>query len=220
MESHRLILLRRPAALNLQPGPFVPEAASLDEIDQAWSALRRRNPRCFDGPILHVLGVSRNGHGGVAIHLVESSYRFHAVRLAGVETGARPLGVKGMAFRGGAWLMGRRSESVAFHPGAWEFVPGGSLRPGIDPSSMIAEELGEESGLELASPPVPIALFFDAAASTWEIVHRIEVRERESIDPPGWEYRELRWVRPGEEPQPLSPAAVAMLPLRRAGASG
>ncbi len=219
MPSPRLILLRRPAVLNLQAGPFVPEGVALDEIDAAWEAMRRRNPRCFDGPILHVLGVSRNGHGGVTIHLVESSYRLHAVRLAGIETGVRPLGVKGMACRRGAWLMGRRSESVAFHPGLWEFVPGGSLRPGVEPAAMLAEELGEESGFELASTPVPAAVLYDAAACTWEIVHRLELRERESIDPPGWEYRELRWVQPGHEPRPLSPAAEAMLALRGEGAS-
>lgn len=217
VESHRLILLRRPAVLSLQPEPFVPASVSLDEVDAAWGELQRRNPRCFDGPILHVLGVSRNGHGGVAIHLAESTYRWHAVRLAGIETGVRPLGVKGMAFRRNAWLMGRRSESVAFHPGAWEFVPGGSLQAGVEPAAMLAEELGEESGFELAAPPIPIAILYDAAACTWEIVHRLELRERDSIDPPGWEYRELRWVEPGREPRPLSPAAVAMLPLRGEG---
>jgi hypothetical protein len=214
MDSARTILLRRPPVLNRVGGLFVPAALPLGEVDAAWAGLVRENPRYFDGPTLHVLGVSRNGHGGVTIHVIESAYRFYAVLRQGLDSGVRPLGVKGMAQRNGAWLMGRRSASVAFYPDAWEFVPGGSMQPGVEPAQMLAQELGEESGFRLAAPPLPVALLYDPGAYTWEIVHRIEVEPSDSIDPPGWEHRELRWVRPGEEPQPLAPVAEAMLPLR------
>jgi ADP-ribose pyrophosphatase YjhB (NUDIX family) len=202
--------------LNLVPGAFVPAEPSLEEIDAAWDAMRVANPRFFDGRALHVLGVSRNGHGGVLIHLMETAYRFYAVIREGLDTGVRPLGVKGIAADAASprWLMGRRAANVAYYPDQWEFVPGGCLEPGVEPAAMLLRELGEESGFEAASPPVPVALLYDPSAFTWEIVHRVEVHPREGIDPPGWEYRELRFVARGEEPSPLSPIAERMLALR------
>lgn len=202
--------------LNLVPGGFVPAEPPLAEIDAAWASMRAANPRFFDGRALHVFGVSRNGHGGVVIHLMETAYRFYAVIREGLDTGVRPLGVKGIAAdtSSGRWLMGRRAANVAYYPDQWEFVPGGCLEPGVEPAAMLLQELGEESGFEAASAPVPVALLYDPSAFTWEIVHRVEVQPRAGIDPPGWEYRELRLVAHGEEPSPLSPIAERMLPLR------
>lgn len=195
----------------------MPTDPSLEAIDASWEALRRSNPRYFDGRVLHVLGVSRNGHGGVVVHAMETAYRFYAVIREGLDTGVRPLGVKGIAAGTESprrWLMGRRSPHVAYYPDQWEFVPGGCLEPGAEPGAMLLRELGEESGFEASSPPVPVALLYDPGAHTWEIVHRLEVRPRAGIDPPGWEYRELRFVAAGEEPAPLSPIAERMLSLR------
>lgn len=214
MDQSRVIPLRRPPVLNVVPGTFVPTTPSLEEVDRAWDGLQRANRRYFDGRMLHVLGVSRNGHGGVVVHAMECAYRFYAVIGAGLETGVRPLGVKGIVEREGRWLMGLRSREVAYHAGQWEFVPGGCLEPDIAPDSMLERELGEESGFAAAGPPVPLALLYDPTACTWEIVHRLAVRERPGIDPPGWEYRELRWVEPGQEPSPLSPVAEVMRRLR------
>jgi 8-oxo-dGTP pyrophosphatase MutT (NUDIX family) len=206
--------------VNLVPGAFVPADPPLEAIDARWDAMRAANPRFFDGRALHVLGVSRNGHGGVVVHAMETAYRFYAVIREGLDTGVRPLGVKGIAAEAAAasapprWLMGRRASNVAYYPDQWEFVPGGCLEPDVDPAAMLLRELGEESGFEAAAPPVPVALLYDPSAFTWEIVHRIEVRSRDGIDPPGWEYRELRFVARGEEPSPLSPIATRMLSLR------
>lgn len=205
--------------VNLVPGAFVPAEPALEAIDAAWSRLREQNSRFFDGRVLHVLGVSRNGHGGVVVHVMEAAYRFYAVIACGLDTGVRPLGVKGLAEVDGddgrrRWLMGRRSDRVAYYPDRWEFVPGGCLEPGVDPAEMLLRELGEESGFEAASPPVPVALLYDPSAFSWELVHRVAIRPRAGIDPPGWEYRELRWVALGDEPQPLSPIARRMQPLR------
>lgn len=210
----RIIPLRRPVTLNVVPGAFVPDETPLSEVDRAWEELRGGNARYFDGRMLHVLGVSRNGHGGVAVHAMECAYRFYAVIGAGLDTGVRPLGVKGIAEREGRWLMGLRSTEVAYHPGQWEFVPGGCLEPGVAPDAMLRRELGEESGFEAVGAPVPVALLYDPTAFTWEIVHRLTIRPRAEIDPPGWEYRELRWVAAGEEPAPLSPVAETMRRLR------
>lgn len=182
----------------------MPRSVSLEEVDAAWATLCARNPRYFDGPVLQVLGVSRNGHGGVQIHVQESSYRFVAVAALGIDCGARPIGVKGFVRDGDRVLMGRRSRSVASYPGAWEFVPGGTLEPGEAPEAAVARELSEEAQLEAASPPVAVAVLFDTTASSWEIVYRIAARldalPKAGCECGGWEYDEFRAVdRAGAE---------------------
>lgn len=182
----------------------MPQSASLEEVDAAWATLCARNPRYFDGAVLQVLGVSRNGHGGVQIHVQESSYRFVAVAALGIDCGARPIGVKGFVRDGDRVLMGRRSRSVASYPGAWEFVPGGTLEPGEAPEAAVARELSEEAQLEAASPPVAVAVLFDTTASSWEIVYRIAARldalPKAGCECGGWEYDEFRAVdRAGAE---------------------
>ena len=182
----------------------MPRSVSLEEVDAAWATLCARNPRYFDGAVLQVLGVSRNGHGGVQIHVQESSYRFVAVAALGIDCGARPIGVKGFVCDGDRVLMGRRSRSVASYPGAWEFVPGGTLEPGEAPEAAVARELSEEAQLEAASPPVAVAVLFDTTASSWEIVYRIAARldalPKAGCECGGWEYDEFRAVdRAGAE---------------------
>lgn len=186
-------MLRRPPVLVKVEGRFVPQRVTLEEVDAAWASLCARNPRYFDGPVLQVLGVSRNGHGGVQIHVQESSYRFIAVSALGLDCGARPVGVKGIVESDGRVLIGRRSRSVAHYPGAWEFVPGGTLEPGEAPDAAIAREFAEEARLALSAPPVAVAVLFDTVASSWEIVFRLaaDVRELPEV---GWEYDEFRLV--------------------------
>ena len=189
----RVIPLRRPPVLVRIEGRFVPQGVSLEAVDAAWATLCARNPRSFDGPVLQVLGVSRNGHGGVQIHVQESSYRFTAVSALGVDCNARPIGVKGIVGSGGAALIGRRSRSVAHYPGEWEFVPGGTLEPGEAPDAAIARELAEEARLTPSSPPLAVAVVFDAVASSWEIVYRIHA-EVTDLPEVGWEHDEFRLV--------------------------
>ena len=76
----RVIQLRRPPVVVRVEGRFVPTVAPLDEIEARWKGLCAENPRYFDGTMLQVLGTSRNGHGGVQIHVQECSYRFYAVQ--------------------------------------------------------------------------------------------------------------------------------------------
>lgn len=217
MVEARTILLRRPPVLVQADGRHVPKSVALDEVDARWDALCARNPRCFDGPVLHVLGTSRNGHGGVQIVVQECSYRFYAVQKDGPEgpaldCGVRPLGVKGIVTDGSRVLMGRRSASVAFYPGLWEFVPGGGLEPGVAPSAQIERELAEEARLVAAAPPIAVALLYDPGALTWEIVHAIRI---DGANPPelGWEYDEFAFVPIAALPEPLAPVARQMAPL-------
>ncbi|MBM4113603.1 MAG: NUDIX domain-containing protein [Phycisphaerae bacterium] len=217
MTSSRCIRLRRPAVLADAGGRFVPTTIPLDEIDDAWSRARERNPRLFDGPLWHVRGVSRNGHGGVTVHVVESSYRFHAVRALGVDTGIRPLGVKAIVMRGTRVLMGRRSAQVHSQAGRWEFVPGGTLPPGVEPEAQVARELAEECGWRCDATPRPIALLFDDLCHTWEIVHRAsgrpEAAARRSAES-GWEYDEIAELQPESiSKRTLSRAAELMTAL-------
>ncbi|MBX3355183.1 MAG: NUDIX domain-containing protein [Phycisphaeraceae bacterium] len=215
----RLFRLRRPALLQAQPGRFVPLSVGMDEVDQAWSCACERNPRLFDGPLWHVAGCSRNGHGGVTLHVIESSYRFHAVRAIGVETGVRPLGVKGIVWRNDQVLIGQRSSLVHAEPNRWEFVPGGTLEPGVQPAVAVTAELREEARWMPTRTPVPTALLFDDAMCTWELIHELDatpIPTEEFKAPPieSWELRRLASVSPTEVPQrPLTRSAQLMLPL-------
>ena len=128
----------------------------------------------------------------------------------------RPLGVKAVATDGARVLMGRRSAKVAFYPGAWEFVPGGSVEPGATPAEEIVRELREEARLEAIEPPVAVALLYDPHAFTWEVVHRLAISSS-AVPELGWEYDEFRMVSLVEllaaMPAPLAPVASQMLPI-------
>ncbi len=206
------MLLRRPPAVQAVAEPFLPPRADLEEVDRRWEALLRRNPRAFDGPALHVLGVHRNGCGGAVVHAVESSYRFYAVQDDTFDCGMRGLGVRAITRAGSRVLMGRRGPHSAHYPGLWEFVPGGALEPGADPAAMILLELGEETGLAPAAPPTPVAILFDPGARSWEIVYRIDACA-EPAAAAGPEHTELRWFAPGSLPGDLSPVTRQMTRL-------
>lgn len=218
----RLIRLRRPPVFNTVPDRWIPESVDLDRVDDAWESLCAENPRYHDGEVLHVLGVVRNGHGGATVHLAPSSYRFLAVRSRGIDTGIRPLGVKGLCLiRGdstsnGRFLAGLRSERSGSYPGRWEFLPGGGVPPEADgtvrPELVFGRELREECGLDAVDEPVPMAILRDDEVGTWEVVYRATV-DRIPTSTPGWEHDRLAAVRPRELPDPASEAAVMLVPL-------
>jgi 8-oxo-dGTP pyrophosphatase MutT (NUDIX family) len=212
----RLIPLRRPAQLSVVEGRFVPEGVPLDAVDAAWERVRAAVPRTHDGPMLHVLGTSRNGHGGVTVHCVASSYRFHAVAREGLDTGMRPIGVKAVTFApGGRVLVARRSAHTLNYPGRWEFAPAGTLEPGVAPAEMILRELREETGWAHAAPPVPRALMFDPVARSWEVVFALDAVPP-AVPVESWECDALQAVEPHAWPGDLSDAAVQMMPLLEA----
>ena len=203
---------------------WVPTDIDLDEIDALWRALAEENPRYHDGDCLHVLGVVRNGHAGATIHLAPTSYRFHAVRRLGADTGVRPLGVKGLAVvddeaEGPRLVAGRRSQNSASYPGCWEFLPGGGVeaKPDgrVDLVDVVRRELREETGGEARIDPVALAILEDRVVGTWEVVFRMEIDGDAPSTPPGWEHDEIRLVSADGLPSPLSDAAAALQPLAR-----
>jgi 8-oxo-dGTP pyrophosphatase MutT (NUDIX family) len=229
-EAPRLIRLRRPPVIHRVAEPFVPEV-SLEVVDRAWAGLVEMNPRFFDGPLLHVLGTSRNGHGGVTIHVAESSYRYYAVQrglgqVQAIDCGLRPLGVKGISIVAGdgpqRYLMAKRSASVAYYPNAWEFAPGGVVEPGEEPSATLLRELAEETAFAAASNPSAIALLYDPEAFSWEVIFRLEVAPRgdEGDAAHAWEHTDRACVTADAWPEPLAPVAKTMASLLPRPSSG
>ncbi|MDZ4755076.1 MAG: NUDIX domain-containing protein [Phycisphaerae bacterium] len=209
----RTIRLRRPPSLVRVSDLFVPRVA-LAEVDRRWQVLRAANPRFFDGSILHVLGVHRNGHGGVTIHVAPTSYRFYAVQRDGFDCGVRALGAKALCRYETRYLMAKRSASVAFYPDQWEFVPGGGLEPDDAPATCVLRELREETDFEAASPPVAVALLYDPGALSWEVIHRIDVRpSRDGDATHAWEHSQRTLVDQDAWPEPLCDVARAMTRL-------
>lgn len=202
--------------LNVHPGVFVPPAATgrMDEIDRRWNALCEANPAYFDGRLYHVLGVSRNGHGGATIHVMDCAYRFQAVQQEGFDLGVRGLGVKGITMRDEKVLMGKRSQRVAAYRGQWEFAPGGVIDIGEQPPEVVKRELLEETGYKCEGEPSAIAVIEDAVARCWEIVFRMQV-SAEPVSTPSREYDEIRWCLVDQLPDELSAIARQMVELLR-----
>lgn len=212
--AERCIMLRRPATLSTMDEPFVPEHADMDEVDQRWAACCERNPAYFDGRVLHVIGVHRNGYGSAVLHVADCAYRFFAVQDGGFDLGVRPLGVKGLTTDGNAWLLGQRAMYVASYAGEWEFAPGGSAEPGRTPHEVLLDELREEVGLAPAGAPTEIALVFDDVLRCWELAYHVRVERRDAC-PETDEYAEQRWCTLDDLPRPLTPIAAQLVPIAR-----
>jgi 8-oxo-dGTP pyrophosphatase MutT (NUDIX family) len=207
-----VIGLRRPPVLSRVDGPFVPDGIDLDEVDARWAAMCARNPAYFDGRVYHVLGVHRNGAGGAAIHVTDCAYRFHAVQDADFDLGVRPLGVSGIVEREGRFLLGKRSNTVGVYQGMWEFAPSGVAEVDRPLAEVLVDELREETGMEPAREPIPIALLEDRVLRTWELIYEFAVAGEPTPSP---EYDEFVWAGPHELPEPLTPLAVALGPVIR-----
>lgn len=226
MNAARLIRLRRPPVLHVQPEPFVPNVQTqvLEQAEQRWRTLCASNPAYFDGRIWHVLGVHRNGYGGASIHVMECAYRWHAVQKGWRDLGVRSLGVKGLLFHDGRVLMGRRAVGVSAYEGMWEFAPSGVVDGGMQPRQAILEELREEVGLVASADPVAVAILYDEVLDCWEIAYRLRATVTDDIRFEPREYDSVRWVDPaaladeraGEQPGELTPMARQMTALLQA----
>ncbi len=212
MENDRIITLRRPPVVHVETQPWVPERVDSKAVESCWAEILDHNPKAFDGRVLHVIGVHRNGAGGVSIHVAECAYRYYAVQTTGLDCGVRTLGSKAITRAGDRILMGLRSDWVMYYPKLWEFVPGGSVVPGQTPTETIIEEMHEETGLKVSRPPVPVAVAYDSDAFSWEVIHLIELDEKAT--PIGsMEYDEIKWSTRTSLPDELTPIAKRMTSL-------
>ena len=203
------MLLKRPATIHLQDGLFVPDCVDMDEVDRRWEQLCKKNPKCFDGTLLHVLGAQRNGCGGANIHVIPCSYRFFAVQDESYDLGVRTLGVKGITTFGGKQLWGKRSNSVRHYKNDWELAPAGCVTPESSAELTIKNELQEETGLDLASPPIAVAALFDEITKTWELIYKLQPSS-DTLNPND-EYQELIWYAEDSPPVSMSPITEAMM---------
>ncbi|MDP7005515.1 MAG: NUDIX domain-containing protein [Phycisphaerales bacterium] len=203
------MLLKRPATIHQQDGLFVPDGVGMEEVDRRWEQLCNSNPACFDGTLLHVLGAQRNGCGGANVHVIPCSYRFFAVQDATYDLGVRTLGVKGITEFEGAYLFGKRSGLVRQYPDEWEFAPAGCVSPENSPERTIEKELLEETGLDLAAPPIAIAMIFDEFARTWELIFKL-TSSTASVNGND-EYQKLEWLGLDNPPESMTPITEVML---------
>lgn len=206
------IRLRRPAIVSLSDQVWSPDAHLRDECERRWKRLRAANDRLFDGQMIQVAGVHRNGSGGAVIQGFPCDFRWYAIQAPMEDEDeifdchCRPLGVKGFTVCGQRYLVGRRASWTTFNPGCWEFAPSGGVEPGRTPEDAITCEFQEEIGRSFRQSPRAEAVLFDPAACTWEVAMRIEVAS-ESLGTPTDEYDDLQWLRSEELPGDLTPIA-------------
>lgn len=203
------MLLRRPATLYEQEGMFVPRNVSLEEVDARFEQICNSNSSVYDGRMLHVLGVHRNGYGGATIHVMECAYRMYAVQTETFDVGVRPLGVKGITTCGGFYLWGKRSSHVHQYKNKWEFVPAGVVEPGQHPDEVIERELSEEVALTPSTTPIQIGIEFDRVTQTWELIYNVTVDSKETH--PNKEYAEVKWCNGDELPSGRSSISDVLL---------
>ncbi len=211
--AQRLVWLRRPPRILVGDDPFV-AACATQLIDDAWQQLRQGNSKLSDGPVFHVVGVHRDGHGGATIHVAPTTYRMNAVRLVGIASGFVGLGTRAVAHWNGNVLVGLRAANCASYPNQWEFAPAGGVEPNEDPAVGIERELLEECGVQAKGRAIAQALFFDPVVATWEIAHELAMTQPPDA-PPNWEYQKLEMVALASMPEPMSACARQMQEIAR-----
>jgi 8-oxo-dGTP pyrophosphatase MutT (NUDIX family) len=209
---HSVIHLRRPAVVQVSPDTWLPDAALGEQAERRWAVMLDANENLFNGRLLHVVGVHRNGHGGATIQTMPCDFKWYAVQADGPDCGCRPLGVKGLVQRDGCILMGRRASWTTFHGDAWECAPSGGVEPSQTPEEAIEIELREETGLSVTRSPRARAVVFDDTAMSWEVVFELTIAA-DATPVAAAEYTSLRWCSPKSMPSPLTPTAQRMLAM-------
>ena len=194
--------------MSLSNSSWTPDPHLRERADAIWPTLQASNPHLFDGRLIQVAGVHRNGAGGATIQGFPCDYRWYAVQMMGerLDTSCRPLGVKGITYCGDRVLFARRASWTMCFPDAWELAPSGGVEPGDSPECAIATEFAEEVGGQLAGPARAQAILYDDTAQTWEVILRLDVMTTD-ISPPTNEYSEFKWCLPSEFPRELTPIA-------------
>lgn len=183
----------------------IPPAPSA-EVERAWGAMSRDNPRLYDAPVLSV--VSFDGVRGEFLAR-RDRYKRLAVQPR-VMTGVRLLAVTGVLTArdraGGLHVfLGRRGAQTRVYPRMWELGPSGGVScpaPSIDALSAadlvasLVEEIEEEAGLGAPASARPIAVVRDRRAFSDDLVFLCDAGEleRQRAGGPNWEYEEHAWV--------------------------
>ncbi|MCL4222140.1 MAG: NUDIX hydrolase [Phycisphaerales bacterium] len=186
------------------------EAAPLPEdVEQAaerrWQALCEGNARLFNGRTLAYLD---HDQSQASIRACVVPYRHLAVQPQ-VATGATQLGVTGLLTRGEGEarrvLLARRGPDTRLYPGRWEVAPSGGVDAppdGVrhltldDLRRQLSREMREELGLHAdASAAVPVALCFDPAAPSVDVVFSVHLEAEPDAGRLNWEYDQVRWER-------------------------
>ena len=196
--------------MSLSSDVWTPDAHVIADAQQEWSACLAANPALFDGQLIQVAGVHRNGHGGAVIQGMPCSYRWYAAQASGGDFGCRPLGVKVMMRRGDQVLFGKRAKWTSHAAGQWELAPSGGVEPGQQPEQTVRAELQEEVGVDVSGPAIARAVMFDPEAKSWEVVFVLEA-EHGSFSPETGEYEQLIWAEPSTPPGELTAIAQRML---------
>jgi hypothetical protein len=125
---------------------------------------------------------------------------------------AASLGLAVATLHGGRVLLGRRSQELATDPGRWHTAPSGTFEPERSLADQVAVELEEEIGVSGAEPAKPLGLGFDLPRLKVELCVSFELYSGEFEL--GEEFVEASWIDPrGPWPEPLAPAAAAVLAL-------
>jgi hypothetical protein len=115
-----------------------------------------------------------------------------------------PLGISGITYAGDVVLIGRRSMTVAYYAGAYEFVPSGAVDSAslcadgasIDLIGLFQRELAEEAGIPAGAIEAiePLAVVRDQQNHTIEICAALRVTQvaLQAAQPEVLEYSELQ----------------------------
>ena len=196
---------------------------STPEIDAAWEAMRRANPRLHDGGVLSAIAIDPDA---CVVRCVRDRYRRLATLSAAGIDPPEPtpvltsvIGLLIAPDRASVphVLIGRRAPDTRLFGGRWESAPAGGLDPDLATDGVfqlhnlfrqVNRELGEETGLTLRAPAPEMrtaCVVWTPEARSYDIVLLIIPGERiTKLDPAAhadaWEYDDVRWLPVADVP--------------------
>jgi hypothetical protein len=212
-----------------------PDRARERAVAEVWArALEARGGGLHDSPILVFRRIEKR-QGASIVYGEYVPYRFYFARreLEDVGLEADPIGVNGMTVvsegSSRSIVLGRRSSTVAWYPGLWEWVPSGGLdrrcaRAGgvVDFAAMLLEEFEEELCLpaDRARVEGAFGLVYDRATHTYDVCCKVVARSsprelHEAVRHSG-EYSELRLVPESDVAEAAKGFGEALIPTARA----
>jgi 8-oxo-dGTP pyrophosphatase MutT (NUDIX family) len=185
------------------------EPPQRDDVDRAWEAMKRENPRLFGGGLYNVLEIDAD-RGRIT---AEYDLYKRLVVQPRVETGVNQLSVSALATAPDesgdpCVLIGKRGQQTRIYGGRWQICPAGGVEPPEDIAALgdighekirrdLAREFEEEVGIDLDDrPALPIAIVHDRIARSYDLVLRVEFDRPCTPRPHSgnrWEHMEIRW---------------------------